>query len=81
MEKSGRVRLFVLFEDADSMRDFLVYLRESGLGISEFENAHSVGHVVGANFVLKLHSHGRGYRASVLQDLNKRPGVAFLYEV
>ena len=81
MEKSGRIRLFVLFEDADSMRDFLVHLRESGLGISEFENAQTVGHSISANFVLKLQNHHRSLRAQVLEDLNKRPGVAFLYEV
>ena len=66
MEKSGRVRLFVLFDDADSMRDFLVYLRERGLGISEFENAQPVGHGVSANFVLKLQNHHRSLRAEVL---------------
>jgi len=81
MEKSGRVRLFVLFEDADSMRNFLVHLRERGLGISEFENAQTVGHSISANFVLKLQNHHRSFRAEVLEDLNNRPGVAFLYEV
>lgn len=81
MAKSGRVRLFVLFEDADSMREFLIHLRESGIGISEFENAQTVGHCVSANFVLKIHGHGRAHHLAVVEELNKRPGVAFLYEV
>ena len=81
MAKGHRMRVFMLFDDADSMRAFLIYLREEGIEISDFENAQMVGHCVSANFVLKIHGRGRKNHEETLRMLEKRPGVAFLYEV
>lgn len=79
LKNSRRLRVYVLFEDASYLRSFLVFLREQGIGINDFEQLNSIGGSMGASFVLKF---GRERTHNeVFDTISTCEGVAFVEEV
>lgn len=73
-----RMRLYVLFEDAEYLRPFLLYLRKNNLTIVDFETINAIGSSISASFMIKFHE--RRNHAEVLAMLADQEGVAFIEE-
>ncbi|MCE5235425.1 MAG: MgtC/SapB family protein [Clostridiaceae bacterium] len=79
LARGNRMRVYALLSDADSLGDFLRFLKQHGIALSDFEQLNAIGKSVSATFVLKLNA--KHAHAETLDLLAAGPGVAFLEEV
>jgi len=79
LARGRRITLFVLFEHACDLKDFLVFLRANNIEVNDIET-HTIGDgCINANFLLKIPE--KASRQQVIEQLSNRENVAFLEEV
>ncbi len=79
LARGNRMRVYVLLNDTESLGDFLNFLKQHGITISDFEQLNAIGKSVNATFMLKLNA--KHAHAETIELLSGCPGVAFLEEV
>jgi len=79
LSKGNRIRLFVMFDDADCLRAFLIFLKSQNIAINDFEQLHSVGVTLATTFTLKFNV--RQNHAEFMTKIYSFSGVAFAEEV
>jgi len=79
LAKGRRIFLFVLFDKAGNLKEFLRFVKQNGIEVSDIET-HSVGEgTIDATFLLKIPE--RHARREVIAMLSAHESVAYLEEV
>lgn len=79
LSRNNRLRVYVLFEDAMNLREFLMFLRDKEIVINDFEQLNAIGCCVGTTFNLIFHTQQK--HAEMMQMITSYPGVAFAEEI
>lgn len=79
LNRSKRLRVYVLFEDASNLQTFLMFLRSKDITINDFEQLNAIGRCVGASFALFFQNQNN--HVEMMQMIASYPGVAFAEEI
>ncbi len=79
LARGNRMRIYALLSDENSLSEFLNFLKQNDITISDFEHLNPIGKSVSATIVLKLHA--KHAHQETLELLSTSPGVAFLEQV
>ncbi len=77
--KSNRIRMYVLFDDAECLRSFLAFIRAENITIKDFEQPYLIGRSFAATFVLKFNANQN--HKDILTMISSHDGVSFVEEV
>ncbi len=79
LSRSNKMRLYIMFDSPDSLKEFLIAMKNGDITVSDFDFIGNMGNGVSASFMLKI---GPGYKhQQVLDRIYSMPGVAFVEEV